>query len=176
MLISELTAQIREPLSMKLRTRHGTPRASGDCDPEGLLQSYWLELADLYDEFGSAIGDGARRRIAERICHAVAAQCDVEEELLYPAATRLSNRPDNRIRAAQLEGAFVRKIAEQIRSLSQDDHRLAGTLDVLKAYISDYLEQQRADVLPRLVRKDPQISGLFQAMQHRRAQILGDAR
>lgn len=160
---------------MKLRTRHHTQRASGACDPEGLLQSYWAELGELYDEFEAA-SNGARRRIAERICHAVAAQCDVEEELLYPAATRLSSRPDNRIRAAQLEGAFVRKIAEQIRSLAHDDQRLAGTLDVLKAYIADYLEQQRTDVLPRLARKDQKISGLCQAMQHRRAQILGDAR
>ena len=165
---------------MTLRTRNHTPRASGAsdpaCDPEGLLQDYWLELAQLYDEFGSAIGDAARRRIAERICHAVAAQCDVEEELLYPAATRLSDRPDNRLRAAQLEGAFVRKIAEQIRSLSHGDQRLAGTLDVLKAYIADYLEQQRTDVMPRLVRQDPHVTGLCQAMQYRRAQILGDAR
>ncbi len=161
---------------MKLRTRNLTPRASDACDPEVLLRNYWLELGDLYEEFGSAADEAARRGIAERICHAVAAQCDVEEELLYPAVTHLSTRPDNRVRAAQLEGAFVRKIAEQIRELSQGDGRLAGTLDVLKAYVADYLEQQRADVLPRLTRKDPGLSGLCQAMQHRRAQILGDAR
>ena len=159
---------------MKLRTRHPTPRASDACDPEGLLRNYWQELGRLFDEFGASRDEASRRRTAERICHAVAAQCDVEEELLYPAV--LSGRPDNRLRAAQMEGAFVRKIAEQIRSLSADDGRLAGTLDVLKAYIADYLEQQRTDVLPRLTRKDPDISDLFQAMQHRRAQILGDAR
>jgi hypothetical protein len=161
---------------MKLRTRHSTPRASEACDPEGLLRNYWLVLAELFEEFGSAPDEASRRQVAERICHQVAAQCEVEEELLYPAATRLSSPPDNRIRAAQLEGAFVRKIAEQIRSLSLGDRRLAGTLDVLKAYITDYLEQQRTDVLPRFARKGPQISGLCQAMQHRRAQILGDAR
>jgi len=161
---------------MKQRTRQVTPRASDACDPEGLLHNYWLELGELYDQFGAARDDASRRRIAERICHQVAAQCEVEDELLYPAATRLSSPPDHRIRAAQLEGAFVRKIAEQIRSLSHDDRRLAGTLDVLKAYIADYLEQQRTDVLPRLARKNPQISGLYKAMQHRRAQILGDAR
>lgn len=161
---------------MKLRTRHLTSRTSRPSDPEGLLRDYWHELGALYDEFGSARDDASRRRIAERICHAVAAQCDVEEELLYPAVTHLTSRPDNRVRAAQLEGAFVRKIAEQIRGLSHGDGRLAGTLDVLKAYIADYLDQQRADVLPRLMRKDTGVSGLCQAMQHRRAQILGDAR
>jgi hypothetical protein len=161
---------------MKLRARHATPRAADACDPERLLHNYWLELGALYEQFEAARDDAARRQIAERICHQVGAQCDVEEELLYPAATRLSTPPDNRLRAAQLEGAFVRKIAEQIRSLSHGDHRLAGTLDVLKAYVADYLEQQRTDVLPRLARKGPQVSGLYAAMQHRRAQILGDAR
>lgn len=155
---------------MKLRTRQQGSRAT-TWDPEGLLDRYQRELSDLYAAFGAATGERERLRAAERICDLVATQCDVEDEILYPEAARRSARPDNRIRAAQMEGAFVRKIVAQIRSLPYDDRRLAGTLDVLRGYVTDYLDQQRADVLPRL-RQGPQTAGLCEAMLQRRAQIL----
>ena len=155
---------------MKLRTRQGSSRVTADS--EGVLDRYQRELAELYAQFGSATGEKARRQAAERICQRVATQCDVEDEILYPEAARLAGRPDNRIRAAQMEGAFVRKIVAQIRSLPYDDRRLAGTLDVLKDYVTDYLEQQRADVLPRL-RQGAQTAVLCEAMLQRRAQTLG---
>jgi hypothetical protein len=154
---------------MKSRTRHSGPRAAWNF--ESLLGRYQQDLTELYAGFAAAEGETARCLAAERICQLVVTQCEVEDELLYPESARVSGRHDNRIRAAQLEGAFVRKIVAQIRSLPYDDRRLAGTLDVLRAYIADYLEQQRADVLPRL-RQGPQTAVLCEAILQRRAQIL----
>jgi len=176
---------------MKLQSRPGSsrrrspaglgPAASGAHDPDGLLTSYHQALAELFaelfDEFTGASTHEQRRAIAARICHLVSAQCDVDEEILYPEAARGSARPDNRIRAAQLEGAFVRKVVAQIRALDvdQDDRRFAGTVGILRDYLDDYLEQQRADVLPRLRRQGPRLSDLCQAMLHRRAEILANS-
>jgi hypothetical protein len=145
-------------------------------DPGGLLTSYHEALARLFDQFASTSGYAERRGIAARICHLVSAQCDVEEEFLYPEASRGSPRPDNRVRAAQLEGAFVRKVVAEIRALDvdsgMDQARFAATVGILRDYLGDYLEQQRADVLPRLGRSGPRVSDLCQAMLHRRAEIL----
>jgi hypothetical protein len=165
-----------ESRTMKPGSRNHIPRQAAQrsvpCDPESVLESHQRELAQLYLDFGAAADHAARRHAAERICHVVAAQCEVEDELLYPEAARVAGRPDNRLRAAQLEGSVVRKIVDQIRSLPYDDRRLAGTLDVLKAYVADYLDQQRTDVLPRL-RRTGRASRLGEAMVQRRAQILG---
>ena len=134
------------------KARESRLPARAPRDPEGLIAEYHRNVAGLFDDFRRASGERERRRIAERICHLVAAQCEVEEEILYPEATRLARRPDNRLRAAQLEGAFVRKVVDEIRNLPQDDRRLAATLDILHDYLDDYLHQQRAEVLPRLKR------------------------
>jgi hypothetical protein len=157
---------------MKVRTRQSSSRVT--VDPEGVLDHYQRELAALYAEFSAASGETARKGAAERICERVSAQCDMEDEILYPEAARLAGRHDNRIRAAQMEGAFVRKIVPQIRSLPYDDRRLAGTLDVLKDYVADYLEQQRSDVLPRL-RQGTRTAVLAETMLQRRAQNPGAA-
>jgi hypothetical protein len=144
-----------------------------------MLASYRDALARLFDEFRSASAHAQRREIAGRICHLVSAQCDVDEEFLYPEAARSAGRPDNRIRAAQMEGAFVRKVVAQIRSLDvdkgPDDRRFAATVEILRDYLDDYLDQQRSDVLPRLRRQGPRLSVLCQAMLHRRAEILAGA-
>jgi hypothetical protein len=156
---------------MKLPTRHDTT-PEGACDPEGLLTSYQRSLATLFDAFAATADTDERRQLAERICHVVSAQCDVDEEFLYPEAARLGERPDNRVRAAQLEGAFVRKVVAQIRSLPHEDHRFGGTVDILRDYLADYVAQQRADVLPKLRRQGARIAELCQTMFARRAEIL----
>jgi hypothetical protein len=139
-----------------------------------LLASHHDALDGLFDQFARAGAHQERRAIAARICHLVLAQCDVEEEFLYPAATR-SGRPDHRIRAAQIEGSFVRKVVAQVRALEDgggDERRFAGTVDILREYLGDYLEQQRTDVLPRLRRPGRRLAELCQAMLRRRAELL----
>ena len=160
--------------SAKAREPRRPPRAPRD--PEGLINEYHRRVAALFGEFRSATSERERRRIAERICHLVSAQCDVEEEILYPQANRVGRRPDNRIRAAQLEGAFVRKVVEEIRSLPSDDRRLTATMDILHDYLDDYVDQQRAEVLPRLRRGGSGTGTLYEAMLHRRNELLADAR
>ncbi len=158
---------------MAKRRHVSAPKAR---EPEGLLTSFQQTLAPLFDEFRAAGDDAARGRIALRLCEHVAAQCDVEEEFLYPEAARASARPDNRVRAAQLEGLFVRKVVNQIRTLATaprlDTRRLAATVEVLHGYLADYVDQQRVDVLPRLRRHGARASGVYTAMLNRRAEIL----
>lgn len=159
---------------MKSRIRHGTPRAGQE--PEGLLSGYQHVLAPLFAEFRAATNDADRQWIALRLCDRVSAQCDVDEEILYPEASRVAGRPDNRLRAAQLEGLFLRKVIDQIRTFarsgSPDRRRFAATVEVLHDYLADYVDQQRADVLPRLRRQGARASGVYNAMRNRRAEIL----
>jgi hypothetical protein len=156
------------------RTRESRQRRA-PRDPAGLIEEYHRSVAALFGEFRAATAETERRRIAERICHLVAAQCEVEQELLYPEAARLASPPDNRIRAAQMEGAFVRKVVDEIRRLPEDDRRLAATLDILHDYLDDYVDQQRAEVLPRLRRAGSGTSTLYEAMLHRRNELLAAA-
>lgn len=144
-------------------------------EPEGLLAQFRDTVASLFDEFRKAETSERRRDLAGRICHLVEAQCAAEEELLYPEAARLTGVPDNRIRAAQLEVAFVRKVVDQVRSLPHDDRRFVFTVEILHDYVRDYVEQQRSEVLPRLRRAaGAGVKGLYQAMLTRRQQLLGD--
>ncbi|MET0290747.1 MAG: hypothetical protein ABW136_00180 [Steroidobacteraceae bacterium] len=159
---------------MKTKLRQGTPRAGRE--PEGLLASYQETLAPLFAEFRAASNDSDRQWAALRLCARVSDQCDVDEEVRYPEASRIAGRHGNRLRAAQLEGLFLRKVIDQIRALaragSPDRRRFAATVEVLDGYLADYVDQQRADVLPRLRRQGARATGVYTAMRNRRAEIL----
>lgn len=141
-------------------------------DPGALLDGYHATVAALFDEFRAAETAPRRRGIAEKIAQLVAAQCAAEEEILYPEVARAGRQPDDVVRAAQFEGAFVRKVVEQLRAQFQDDRRLAATVDILRDYLEDYVNQQRSDVLPRLRREGSAAARLCQAMLARRSELL----
>ncbi|MEO8177018.1 MAG: hemerythrin domain-containing protein, partial [Sphingomicrobium sp.] len=64
----------------------GTPTAdTQQQDAIALLKQDHRTVADLFKSFEKASGDGAKQKIAQKICLELTVHATIEEEIFYPA-------------------------------------------------------------------------------------------
>lgn len=126
---------------------------SGDASPLAMLAADHEKVRQLAEEFQAALenGDDQDRLVAE-ICRELEMHSAVEEEILYPAAAKISELV-LLIDQARDDHERVKETIDEIRSMDEGDPQIAGMVLQLAEEVEEHANEEEAVLFPELERR-----------------------
>ncbi len=142
-------------------------------DAIALLKEDHRTVEALFAEFQKAKGDGAKQKIAQRICMELTVHAQIEEEIFYPAC-------EGRIDEDLLKEAYVEHdgakvlIAEIEGGGAKDDDFFEAKVKVLQEQIEHHVkeeEQRFVGMFSKAKRTDIDMDAVGTQMAERKAEL-----
>lgn len=111
-------------------------------DAIALLKADHREVEDLFGKFENAKGDGAKEKIALKICMALTVHAQIEEEIFYPACEGKVEEDDLKEAYVEHDGAKV--LIAEIEAGGPDDDYYDAKVKVLSEQIEHHVEEEEA--------------------------------
>ena len=116
--------------------------------------------------------DDSRYELIQEVCDALTVHAAIEEELFYPAAREAGGEAEEElVDEAEVEHEHIRELVQQLKDMSEDDPLCDAKTKVLSEYVRHHVKAEESRIFPRLKKAKPDLSGLYQQMCERRAQI-----
>jgi hypothetical protein len=142
-------------------------------DAIALLKRDHREVEALFERFEKASGDGAKEKLARRICTELKVHAAIEEEILYPALR--GKIDDDDLDEAYVEHDGAKVLINDIEAGSPDDHFYDAKVKVLKEEIEHHIkeEEKESDNIFSQARKtDVDLDALGATMAVRKAELM----
>jgi len=111
-------------------------------DAIALLKADHRAVEDLFEEFENAKGDGAKERIAKRICLELTVHTMIEEEIFYPACK--GKVEDDDLKEAYVEHDGAKVLIAEIEAGGPDDDYYDAKVKVLSEEIDHHVKEEEA--------------------------------
>ncbi len=153
------------------------PAARGAAKTEAIAQltadhARVKKMFKQYDKLVKAeAADREKQGIAATICAELTAHATAEEEIFYPAARRVLDKPDL-IDEADVEHASAKDLIAQIESSSPSDDHYDAKVKVLGEYINHHVEEEEGEIFPKVRKAKLDTVGLGEQIAQRKAQIM----
>jgi hemerythrin superfamily protein len=162
----------------KRSAERGTKRAArkhseGDAlSAIDLLKADHREVEGLFEEFEKSKDNGAKAELAQKICSALKAHTQIEEELFYPAA-RKAIKDDDLLDEAAVEHAGAKHLIDQIETMTPGDDLYDAKVKVLSEQIHHHVEEEEDDLFPEVEDSKVDLEDLGKQMTERKAELTG---
>ena len=110
-------------------------------DAIALLKQDHRTVADLFEQFEKASGDGRKQKLAEQICLELSVHAQIEEEIFYPACEGKVDEDLLKESYVEHDGAKV-LIAELISGGPKEDEYYDAKVKVLQEEIEHHVEEE----------------------------------
>lgn len=111
-------------------------------DAVTLLKEDHRRVEELFSEFQKAKGDGAKKRIAEKICAELIVHTELEEEIFYPACEGKVEEAD--LKEAYVEHDSAKVLIAEIANGGPDDDFYEAKVKVLQEEIEHHVKEEEA--------------------------------
>lgn len=111
-------------------------------DAIALLKADHREVEELFEKFENAKGDGAKEKIALKICMELTVHAQIEEEIFYPACEGKVDEADLKEAYVEHDGAKV--LIAEIEAGGPDDDYYDAKVKVLGEQIEHHIEEEEA--------------------------------
>jgi len=109
-------------------------------DAIALLKADHRTVEDLFEKFEGARGDGAKEKIARRICLELTVHAQIEEEIFYPACE--GKVEEDLIKEAYVEHDGAKVLVAEIEAGGPDDDFYEAKVKVLSEQIEHHVEEE----------------------------------
>lgn len=109
-------------------------------DAVTLLKEDHRRVEGLFKEFQNAKGDGAKKRIAEKICAELIVHTELEEKIFYPACEGKVKEDDLKEAYVEHDGAKV--LIAEIAGGGPDDDFYEAKVKVLQEEIEHHVKEE----------------------------------
>ena len=109
-------------------------------DAIALLKEDHRTVADLFDKFEKATGDGRKQAIAEEICLDLSVHAQIEEEIFYPACE--GKVDEDLLKESYVEHDGAKVLISEIMSGGPDDEFYDAKVKVLSEEIEHHVEEE----------------------------------
>lgn len=109
-------------------------------DAVTLLKEDHRRIEALFSEFGKAKGDGAKQRIAEKLCAELIVHTELEEKIFYPACEGKVEEADLKEAYVEHDGAKV--LIAEIAGGGPDDDFYEAKVKVLQEDIEHHVKEE----------------------------------
>jgi hypothetical protein len=113
-------------------------------DAIALLKADHRKVEDLFEQFESAKGDGAKRKLAEQICMELTIHTQIEEDIFYPACE--GKVEEDLIKEAYVEHDSAKVLIAQIEAGGPDDDFYEAKVKVLSEEVEHHIEEEEKRV------------------------------
>ncbi|HEX4693384.1 hemerythrin domain-containing protein [Sphingomonas sp.] len=111
-------------------------------DAIALLKADHRTVEELFEKFEKASGDGAKEKIAKRICLELTVHTMLEEEIFYPACEGKVEEDDLKEAYVEHDGAKV--LIAEIEAGGPDDEYYDAKVKVLSEEIEHHVKEEEA--------------------------------
>ncbi|MEO6247286.1 MAG: hemerythrin domain-containing protein [Sphingomicrobium sp.] len=109
-------------------------------DAVALLKADHQAVADLFEQFEKASGDGRKEKIALQICKELTVHATIEEEIFYPACEGKVEEADLKEAYVEHDGAKV--LIAEIEQGGPSDEYYDAKVKVLQEQIEHHVEEE----------------------------------
>jgi len=109
-------------------------------DAIALLKADHREVEDLFEKFESAKGDGAKKKLAEKICLELKIHSLIEEEIFYPACR--GKIEDDLLDESYVEHDGAKVLINEIEAGGPDDAFYDAKVKVLSEQIEHHVKEE----------------------------------
>jgi len=117
---------------------------SENLDAIALLKADHRKVADLFDQFQAAKGDGRKKALAEQICMELTIHTRIEEDIFYPACE--GKIDEDVLKEAYVEHDAAKVLIAEIEAGGPDDAFYDAKVKVLSEEIEHHVEEEEKRV------------------------------
>lgn len=117
---------------------------SEPLDAIALLKADHRKVADLFDKFQAAKGDGKKKALADEICMELTIHTKIEEDIFYPACE--GKVDEDLLKEAYVEHDGAKVLIAEIEAGGPDDEFYDAKVKVLSEEIEHHVEEEEKRV------------------------------
>src|SRR5882757_3216478 len=136
----------RKSAPKKARGAKGAAETMSAID---LLEDDHHEVEGYFDEYEELEDDGAKEKLAAKICTALKVHTQIEEEIFYPAA-RKATKDDDLLDEAKVEHDGAKKLIEEIEAMAVGDDLYDAKVKVLGEQIKHHVKEEEKELFPEV--------------------------
>ena len=166
--------------SKKASSRRGSTSKRGGASrsPRALtmLEKDHKLVNGMFRQFERAQDDGDKREILQRICAALTAHAQLEEELFYPALRdALGEEGQDLLDEALVEHSVVKILIAQLEDADVGDDMVDAKVTVLSEYVKHHVEEEEGEIFPKAKRAGLDLDELSARMEERKVELEREA-
>ena len=141
-------------------------------DAVTLLKEDHRRVEELFKEFQKAKGDGAKKKIAEKICAELIVHTELEEKIFYPACEGKVKEDD--LQEAYVEHDSAKVLIAEIANGGPDDDFYEAKVKVLQEEIEHHVKEEEGwlnGIFSQAKRHGVDMDALGQELAERQRQL-----
>ena len=157
----------------KTKARKAATRKSGSPnDAIALLKADHRQVGAWFDAYEDVADDAAKTDLSAKICAALKAHTQVEEEIFYPAA-RAATGDNALLDEAVVEHAAAKDLIAQLAAMVVGDDLYDAKVKVLGEQIKHHVKEEEEELFPEVRDSDLDLVALGERMAKRKAELTG---
>ena len=158
------------------RTTRQSARAGKTANSNGpsaidLLKADHREVEDMFEKYEHAKEAAQKAELSAKICAALKAHTQVEEELFYPAA-RKATGDDDLLDEATVEHAGAKHLIAEIEAMKVGDDLYDAKIKVLGEQIHHHVEEEEDELFPEVEKTKLDLEALGAQMATRKDELM----
>jgi hemerythrin-like domain-containing protein len=149
-------------------------RASSAGDAIAMLKKDHKEVQDMFRQFEKMAGNGDhgdKAELVSRICNALKAHTELEEEIFYPAV-RGAIEDDLLMDEALVEHDNAKHAIQQLESMQPGDERYDAMVCVLGEEVRHHIQEEEKKIMPAAKKAKVDMAALGEEMQGRKKELM----
>jgi hemerythrin superfamily protein len=143
-------------------------------DAVALLIADHREVSDMFKQF-EELSDRAKatkQKLVQKICNALIAHTQIEEEIFYPAVRDDVKDADDMVDEAVVEHQAAKDLISQLQEMDPDEDLYDAKVKVLSEEIEHHVKEEEEEMFPKAKKSGIDLKALGQEMAQRKQEIL----
>ncbi|HUO98201.1 MAG TPA: hemerythrin domain-containing protein [Rhizomicrobium sp.] len=124
-----------------------------------------------FDKAGKADDERGKADAVHRICVALTAHAEIEEEIFYPAARKAIEEEDM-MDEAEVEHAGIKGLVEELKEMSPGDNLYDAKVTVLMEYVKHHVKEEESEMFPKVRKAKLDLAELGTEMSQRKQEVV----
>ena len=153
------------------RRKETEPARMKEMSAIDLLEEDHRQVEEFFDEYEELEDASDKNQLAVKICTALQAHTQIEEEIFYPAAREAIENPEL-IDEAIVEHASAKQLIAEIENMKPGDKLYDAKLKVLQEQVLHHVEEEEGELFPQVEASELDLDALGKKMAERKIALL----
>jgi hemerythrin-like domain-containing protein len=143
-------------------------------DAIALLVADHREVSDMFKQYEelSDRAKASKQKLTEKICNALIAHTQIEEEIFYPAVREQVKDSEDMVDEAVVEHQAAKDLIKQLKEMDPDEDLYAAKVKVLGEEIEHHVKEEEEEMFKQAKKSGLDLMALGQEMAQRKQEIL----
>jgi hemerythrin superfamily protein len=123
-----------------------------------------------FDKAGKADDERGKADAVHRICVALTAHAEIEEEIFYPAV-RKAIKEEGIMDEAEVEHAGIKGLVEELKEMRAGENLYDAKVTVLMEYVKHHVKEEEGEMFPKARKAKLDLDALGAEMSQRKREM-----